>query len=95
MRSIIILILFVLFILYLYREYQLRFGYEMDKDIKILEILIFLLSIFAFISGKWWVNLLAFILIITLIIYPLSKFLNSFRKISSKLMNLLKNKKIS
>lgn len=42
MKSIIILILVLLFILYLYREFKMRFGYEIDKDIKILEILIYL-----------------------------------------------------
>ncbi|WP_300385022.1 hypothetical protein [Clostridium sp.] len=92
MKSIIILILVLLFVLYLYREFQLRFGYEIDKDTKILEILIFLLSIYAFISRKWWINILVLILIIALIISP-RKFINPFRKIYNKFTNLYKKQK--
>lgn len=92
MKSIIILILVLLFILYLYREFKMRFGYEIDKDIKILEILIFLLSIYTFLSGKWWINILILILIIALIIAP-RKFVNSFRKDFNKLGDLLKAQK--
>ena len=92
MKQIIILILALLFTLYLYRKFQLRFAYQIDKDIKILQILIFLLSIYAFFSGKWWINILVLILIIALITSP-NKFVNLFRKAFNNLGNLFKIQK--
>lgn len=75
MDTTIILSLLILSIIYIVRLYKMKFKYEKRREVKILQLVIFNISVIAVITGLWDLFLLVFILILALIFLP-KKFRN-------------------
>jgi len=70
MDTIIILTLLILSIIYMIRLYKMKFKYEKRLTVKVLQLVIFNISIIAVITGLWSLFTIVLILIFILLFLP-------------------------